>query len=115
MKLRYMGFATWLCTVHYTTAFAPSKHKSAARYLRERSGLEMVATNRAVAQSEPSLQDLDPEIAQWIEAEDDRQKNGLELIASENFVSKAVRTALGSCLTNKYSEGGGRKHYHHYE
>ena len=70
----------------------------------------MVAANRPVTQSEPSLQDSDPEIAQWIEAEDERQKNGLELIASENFVSKAVRTALGSCLTNKYREGGGKKY-----
>lgn len=39
--------------------------------------------------------------------EDDRQRCGLELIASENFVSRAVKEALGSCLTNKYSEGQG--------
>ena len=55
----------------------------------------------------PSLSELDPELDAMIKAEDKRQRNGLELIASENFVSKAVRTALGSCLTNKYSEGGG--------
>ena len=42
-----------------------------------------------------------------IEAEDRRQRVGLEMIASENFVSSAVREALGSCLTNKYSEGSG--------
>ena len=40
-----------------------------------------------------------------IEAEALRQRDGIELIASENFASAAVREALGSCLTNKYSEG----------
>ena len=47
-----------------------------------------------------------------IDAEDGRQRNGLELIASENFASAAVRSVLGSCLTNKYSEGQvGRRYY----
>lgn len=55
----------------------------------------------------PSLEDFDPELASIVRAEDQRQRKGLELIASENFVSKAVREVLGSCLTNKYSEGGG--------
>lgn len=59
----------------------------------------------------PSLNEFDPELAAMIQAEDQRQKHGLELIASENFVSKAVREVLGSCLTNKYSEGGGKKIY----
>ena len=53
------------------------------------------------------LQSLDPEMASLIAKEDDRQRSGLELIASENFVSQAVRQVLGSCLTNKYSEGQG--------
>ena len=47
----------------------------------------------------------DPEVWALIDAEDARQRDGLELIASENFASAAVREALGSCLTNKYSEG----------
>jgi len=51
------------------------------------------------------LAETDPEIHRLIELEDRRQKYGLELIASENFVSRAVKEALGSCLTNKYSEG----------
>lgn len=55
----------------------------------------------------PNLQEFDPELAAMVHAEDQRQRKGLELIASENFVSKAVRQVLGSCLTNKYSEGGG--------
>ncbi len=51
------------------------------------------------------LQQIDPEIAEVIEKEEKRQKGRLELIASENFVSRAVREAQGSVLTNKYAEG----------
>jgi glycine hydroxymethyltransferase len=47
----------------------------------------------------------DPQLAKLIEREAERQRTGLELIASENFCSAAVRDALGSCLTNKYAEG----------
>lgn len=47
----------------------------------------------------------DPEMAAIIKNEKKRQKCGLELIASENFASKAVLQCLGSCLNNKYSEG----------
>jgi hypothetical protein len=54
-----------------------------------------------------SLQSFDPEMAALIANEDHRQRSGLELIASENFVSQSVRQVLGSCLTNKYSEGQG--------
>ncbi|XP_071965043.1 serine hydroxymethyltransferase, cytosolic-like [Antedon mediterranea] len=51
------------------------------------------------------LEQNDPEIYNIILKEKDRQRRGLELIASENFASKAVLEALGSCLNNKYSEG----------
>ena len=47
----------------------------------------------------------DPEIANAISAELARQRDGLELIASENVVSEAVMCAMGSVLTNKYAEG----------
>jgi len=47
-----------------------------------------------------------------ITKEDKRQRNGIELIASENFVSKDVMLAMGSCLTNKYAEGFPRKRYY---
>ncbi len=47
-----------------------------------------------------------------IEKEDQRQRNGIELIASENFVSDQVRLAMGSCLTNKYAEGFPRNRYY---
>ncbi|ESO10302.1 hypothetical protein HELRODRAFT_91965, partial [Helobdella robusta] len=51
------------------------------------------------------LAENDPEIMAIIRKEKIRQMTGLELIASENFTSRAVMEALGSCLTNKYSEG----------
>ena len=53
----------------------------------------------------------DREIFDLIEAEKQRQLNGLELIASENFVSDQVMEAAGSVLTNKYAEGYPQKRY----
>ena len=44
-----------------------------------------------------------------INQENERQKNGIELIASENFVSNDVMKTMGSCLTNKYAEGFPKK------
>src|SRR6202521_2819477 len=59
-----------------------------------------------------SLADADPEIAQAIELELGRQRDEIELIASENIVSQAVLEAQGSVLTNKYAEGlPGRRYY----
>ncbi|HYA41922.1 MAG TPA: serine hydroxymethyltransferase [Syntrophobacteraceae bacterium] len=58
------------------------------------------------------LQRIDPEIAEVIEEEEKRQRGRLELIASENFVSRAVREAQGSVLTNKYAEGYPGKRYY---
>ena len=58
------------------------------------------------------LIDTDPEIAAVIEKEKERQEIGLELIASENSVSKAVMDAQGSVLTNKYAEGYPAKRYY---
>jgi glycine hydroxymethyltransferase len=58
------------------------------------------------------LKKTDPETARAIAAELDRQKRNIELIASENFVSRAVLEALGTVLTNKYAEGyPGRRYY----
>ena len=59
-----------------------------------------------------TLQKCDPEIAKMIEMELGRQRNKLEMIASENFVSKAVMEAQGSVLTNKYAEGYSGKRYY---
>jgi glycine hydroxymethyltransferase len=58
------------------------------------------------------LSTVDPAIAEIIEAETRRQEEGLELIASENFVSPAVLEAVGSPLTNKYAEGYPGKRYY---
>jgi glycine hydroxymethyltransferase len=58
------------------------------------------------------LQEHDPELYDIIEKEKWRQWSGLELIASENLTSKAVMECLGSCLTNKYSEGYPGKRYY---
>lgn len=58
------------------------------------------------------LAEVDPQVADIIRAEEDRQQNTLELIASENHVSVAVRTANASVFTNKYAEGyPGRRYY----
>ena len=58
------------------------------------------------------LQNVDPEIMALIKEETARQNNKIELIASENFVSKAVMAAMGSTLTNKYAEGYPGKRYY---
>jgi glycine hydroxymethyltransferase len=59
-----------------------------------------------------TLAETDPELADALTRERERQNHGLELIASENFVSRAVLEAAGSVLTNKYAEGyPGRRYY----
>ncbi|CDE42080.1 serine hydroxymethyltransferase [Clostridium sp. CAG:411] len=58
------------------------------------------------------VKNYDPEIAKAIEQETQRQNDHIELIASENFVSKAVMSAMGSTLTNKYAEGYPGKRYY---
>lgn len=59
-----------------------------------------------------SISQADPEIAALLDGELERQRGGLEMIASENFVPKAVLQAQGSVLTNKYAEGyPGRRYY----
>ncbi|MBI2664521.1 serine hydroxymethyltransferase [Candidatus Woesearchaeota archaeon] len=59
-----------------------------------------------------TLQQTDPEIKQALMKEEARQELGLEMIPSENFVSKAVMEAMGSVMTNKYSEGYPKKRYY---
>lgn len=58
------------------------------------------------------LRQQDPDLAQAIDSEAERQRHGIELIASENYVSSAVLAAQGSVLTNKYAEGYSRKRYY---
>ena len=52
-----------------------------------------------------SIEDIDPDVAMALRGELDRQSNQIELIASENIVSRAVLEAAGSGFTNKYAEG----------
>ncbi|HET6703299.1 MAG TPA: serine hydroxymethyltransferase, partial [Gemmatimonadaceae bacterium] len=59
-----------------------------------------------------ALRATDPDIADAVLAETRRQEEGLELIASENFVSPAVLAAMGTPLTNKYAEGYPGKRYY---
>jgi len=65
-----------------------------------------------MTQLSSSLQDSDPAIYDIIEREKNRQMTGLQLIPSENFTSKAVLEAVGSVMTNKYSEGYPGKRYY---
>eukprot|EP01104_Vermistella_antarctica_P019427 TRINITY_DN759_c0_g1_i1.p1 TRINITY_DN759_c0_g1~~TRINITY_DN759_c0_g1_i1.p1 ORF type:complete len:483 (+),score=129.18 TRINITY_DN759_c0_g1_i1:81-1451(+) len=65
----------------------------------------------SLPQNKP-LVETDPELAELIQEEKKRQIRGLELIASENFTSRAVIDCLGSCLTNKYAEGLPGKRYY---
>src|ERR671915_1764193 len=59
-----------------------------------------------------TLREADPAVARLIDHELRRQQRGLELIASENFASRAVIDAMGTPLTNKYAEGyPGRRYY----
>jgi glycine hydroxymethyltransferase len=60
---------------------------------------------RPLPMRDMTLKEHDPELYKLIENEKKRQYRGIELIASENFTYKFVFESLGSCLTNKYSEG----------
>jgi glycine hydroxymethyltransferase len=73
---------------------------------------KMVESTQKLPIEDISLKDKDPDIYEMIQNEKKRQFEGIELIASENFTSKAVMEALGSCLTNKYSEGNPGKRYY---
>jgi glycine hydroxymethyltransferase len=65
-----------------------------------------------MTERDPSLAAADPEIHKLVLAEDQRQRDSIRLIASENYVSKAVLEACASSLTNKYAEGyPGRRYY----
>ncbi len=77
------------------------------RHLRRLQKLEPATYDDIAA-----LRNSDPELARMIDSEAERQNDGIELIASENFASCAVRAAQGSVLTNKYAEGYPGKRYY---
>ena len=107
-----MHLATCACLLAaahgFTHAFpSASSHRSRAAFAAHDA--------HAAAGSAPPAEALlrtDPEVAALCAAEAKRQSVGLELIASENFASGAVRAALASCFTNKYSEGLPGKRYY---
>src|SRR5437016_7019694 len=72
----------------------------------------MAAPASTLTSMQRALTEADPEIAQAIRNEVHRQAEGLELIASENFVSSAILEAAGSVMTNKYAEGYPGKRYY---
>jgi glycine hydroxymethyltransferase len=71
-----------------------------------------MATERALTWHEPPLAEVDPDIDALIHEEERREADTLRVIASENYVSRAVLEASGSILTNKYSEGYAGKRYY---
>ena len=74
--------------------------------------MTLVQENAIEVPSFAPLNEADPEVWAVIEAERARQRDGIELIASENYVSRAVLEATGTILTNKYAEGyPGRRYY----
>ncbi len=72
----------------------------------------MITVNEITTRMNRSLAETDPDIADILRSEARRQASGLELIASENFVSEAVLEAMGSVFTNKYAEGYPGKRYY---
>src|SRR6202166_2112990 len=75
-------------------------------------GESSATTTRAASMFSAPLAETDPQLAKVLALELGRQRDDIELIASENYVSRAVLEAQGSVLTNKYAEGlPGRRYY----
>ncbi|HBM15142.1 MAG TPA: glycine hydroxymethyltransferase [Lentisphaeria bacterium] len=91
-----------LCKIWLETPFSKE-----ARHLKRIEKIEENSYDEIAA-----VRSVDPEIASFIDEENRRQTDGIELIASENFASTAVRAAQGSVLTNKYAEGYPAKRYY---
>ena len=83
-----------------------------AIYLFKRKYIKHIMEDSTMYNMTDIVKKTDPEVAEAMELELGRQKNKIELIASENFVSEAVMQAMGSPLTNKYAEGYPGKRYY---
>ncbi len=86
--------------------------RAAPYFMSERPQPIETAPTGSTSSSGGALRKVDPEIFDAIQAEEKRQRENIELIASENFTSRAVMEAQGSCLTNKYAEGYPRKRWY---
>jgi len=95
-----------------TKTSTPAKVTSPTTGKSEKSEKSEKSDKDAKLTGQESLKDWDPELYEIIVKEEERQFSGLELIASENFTSRAVMECLGSCLTNKYAEGLPGKRYY---
>ena len=85
---------------------------SGGRHERRIKKMEILKSEMNTNAPIPSLEELDPTIFDLIKKEHLRQKENIELIASENFTSRAIMEAQGSCLTNKYAEGYPKKRWY---
>jgi RpiB/LacA/LacB family sugar-phosphate isomerase len=97
--------AAAILDVWLKTEFEGGRHERRITKMDHPPTCPATSANSALAQ-------IDPEIFAAIQHETQRQQNGIELIASENFVSPAVLEAAGSVLTNKYAEGYPAKRYY---
>ena len=109
---RTHNHANVLCFGSLNTDFDEAKAIIAAFLEAEPAGDRHQRRIDKINSGSPDIAVVDPEVAASIEEEEQRQHDNIELIASENFTSKAVREAQGSVLTNKYAEGyPGRRWY----
>jgi RpiB/LacA/LacB family sugar-phosphate isomerase len=88
------------------TAYVGERQETPFKAMEPKPNPEPLSTHK------PTLAEADPEIFRVIQDEYARQRDNIELIASENFTSRAVMEAQGSCLTNKYAEGYPKKRWY---
>ena len=94
------------------TAYIGERHESPMPAMEPNSQSKPVPTPAPIPTHKPNLSEADPDIFRAIQNEYDRERDNIELIASENFTSRAVMEAQGSCLTNKYAEGYPKKRWY---
>jgi RpiB/LacA/LacB family sugar-phosphate isomerase len=95
-----------------STSFAGGRHERRVQKMEALCCSTPAPTKVAQPKRGASLAEVDPDIAAAIAGEAGRQSENIELIASENFTSRAVMEAQGSCLTNKYAEGYPKKRWY---
>src|SRR3712207_1272608 len=101
--------------MRYSVSTLPANHQERRATINEPSLGHRVVESRLSLSDEyvvAPLAEVDPEIDRVLRRELERQRNTLEMIASENFVPQAVLEAVGSVLTNKYAEGYPGKRYY---